>query len=109
MSATLTLYPPERPSRCVDLAEGPTVVIGRDPSADIVLPDACVSRRHARVSWREGTYTLEDLGSKNGTYLNRRPVTQPVALHDGDRIQVGSVEMTYRIAALLPSTITRHI
>jgi len=90
------------------LAEGANLV-GRDRDCAVRIDSPTLSRRHARIIVDGVAATLEDLGSKNGTYLNSRPVTQTVALNDGDRIQVGSVEMTYRIAALQPSTITRHI
>jgi DNA-binding winged helix-turn-helix (wHTH) protein len=84
-------------------------LVGRGRDCSVRIDSPTLSRRHARIVLDGAAATLEDLGSKNGTYLNRRPVTQPVALKDGDRIQVGSVEMTYRTAALLASTITRHI
>ena len=90
------------------LSDGANVV-GRDRDCSVRIDSPTLSRRHARIIVDGIDATLEDLGSKNGTYLNRRPVTQAVALNDGDRIQVGSVEMTYRIAGLEPSTITRHI
>ena len=90
------------------LAEGSNLV-GRDRACTVCIDSLTLSRRHACIVIDGGGATLEDLGSKNGTYLNRHPVTQPVMLNDGDRIQVGSVEMTYRTEATLPSTITRHI
>ncbi len=55
-----------------------------------------------------GEATVEDLGSKNGTHVNGLTVTQPVALKDGDQIEVGSVTMTYRMVDSSPSTITRR-
>src|SRR5919109_731741 len=71
-------------------------LVGRGRDCSVRIDSPTLSRRHARIVLDGAAATLEDLGSKNGTYLNRRPVTQPVALNDGDRIQVGSVEMTYR-------------
>ncbi len=66
----------------------PEVLIGRSPECDIILPDRQVSRRHARV-FREGEdYYVEDLGSKNGTWVNGQPVHGPVRLKDGDEIQI---------------------
>jgi DNA-binding winged helix-turn-helix (wHTH) protein len=90
------------------LAQGSNLV-GRDRGCSIWIDSPTLSRRHACIVVDGVAATLEDLGSKNGTYLNRHPVTQPLVLHDGDRIQVGSVEMTYHPEATLPSTITRHI
>lgn len=90
------------------LADGSNFV-GRDRGCSVCIDSPTLSRRHACIVIDGVGATLEDLGSKNGTYLNRRPVTRPVVLNDGDRIRVGSVEMTYRTEAMLPSTITRHI
>jgi len=90
------------------LAEGANLV-GRDPDCSVRIDSPTLSRRHARVVIDGVGATLEDLGSKNGTYLNSHPVTRPEVLSDGDRIRVGSVEVTYRAEAMLPSTITRLI
>lgn len=89
------------------LSEGANLV-GRDRDCSVRIDSPTLSRHHARIIVDGTAATLEDLGSKNGTLLNRHSVTQAVALNDGDRIQVGSVEMTYRTAGLQPSTITRH-
>ncbi|MGC8782204.1 MAG: FHA domain-containing protein [Anaerolineae bacterium] len=72
-----------------------TLTIGRNPDCDIVLDDRQVSRVHARVTWCEDHYELEDLGSKNGTHLNGREVTEPIPLHDGDEIQIA---LRYKLA-----------
>jgi DNA-binding response OmpR family regulator len=62
--------------------------IGRWDDNDVTIPDRWISRHHAEIQ-RQGTrYILIDLDSKNGTYLNGQRVTQPVALEDGDEIQV---------------------
>lgn len=66
--------------------------IGRDPECEIVIPDRQVSRVHARLSLCEKGTCLEDLGSKNGTFLNGLPVSQPVIIHDGDMIQIAVVQ-----------------
>ncbi len=71
------------------------VLIGRSPECDILLPDRQVSRRHARV-YRVGEhYFVEDLGSKNGTWVNGEPVTSPRRLNDGDEIQIA---LRYKLA-----------
>jgi pSer/pThr/pTyr-binding forkhead associated (FHA) protein len=90
------------------LVEGSNIV-GRESGCSICIDSPTLSRRHACVVIDGDGATLEDLGSKNGTYLNRRRVTRPVDLNDGDRVQVGSAEMVYRTGAMLPSTLTRHI
>ena len=64
------------------------LLIGRGPDCDIVLPDRVVSRRHACIDRRDGGYFIVDDGSKNGTFVNGQPVTEPRRLIDGDEIQV---------------------
>jgi len=65
-----------------------SLTIGRSEDCDIILPDRHVSRHHARIFWDNGHYVVEDLGSKNGTYVNGRELTAPQALEDGDEIQI---------------------
>ena len=65
------------------------LVIGRDERADLVIPSQSVSRRHARIFWRNDQYYVEDLGSSNGTFVNGQPAHQPIALNDGDEIGLG--------------------
>lgn len=67
------------------------ILIGREPSCDIIIPDRQVSRLHARLHRVEGGFELEDLGSKNGTHVNGLPVTGRIRLQDGDLIQVALV------------------
>jgi DNA-binding winged helix-turn-helix (wHTH) protein len=81
-------------------------VIGRGEDCDIVLPDRQVSRHHFRVVRDDDGYNVEDLGSKNGTYVNGAPVRGSVQLQDGDEIQVAlSVRLLFVGAeATLPLT-----
>lgn len=75
------------------MALGPNALtIGRDPENALVLDDRRVSRRHAEIRLRLGRYTLYDLQSTNGTFVNGRRVAE-VALSDGDRVQIGGTEM----------------
>ena len=90
MPIKLTLYPPERPSRQVLVQPGETAIVGRDPCADIVVPDPRVSRRHARLTWLDGRCVLEDLGSKNGTFVNGERWSS-TELHDHDWVSFGGV------------------
>jgi two-component system cell cycle response regulator len=70
-----------------------TFEIGRDEACHLTLRDSSVSRRHARLTAKdERTYVVEDLGSRNGTFVNGQPVTKGV-LTVGDRLEVGSVPM----------------
>lgn len=64
------------------------MMIGRGNDADIVLPERQVSRYHTKILYRDGRYLLEDLDSKNGTFLNGQPVKGTVLLQDGDEIQI---------------------
>jgi len=90
------------------LSEGSNVV-GRDRDCDVRIDSVTLSRHHARIVVMNGEATIEDLGSKNGTHVNRERVKQPVSLKDSDQIQVGSVTITYRILEPLPSTVTRGV
>ena len=80
-------------------------MLGREGAA-VVLDSPTVSRRHARVVVDGSEATLEDLGSKNGTYLNNESVTSPQPLKDGDRIRVGSFLLTFRVGPPNTSTLT---
>jgi DNA-binding winged helix-turn-helix (wHTH) protein len=64
------------------------MVIGRGSDADIVLPERQVSRHHSKIHYRDGRYLLEDLTSKNGTFLNGQQVSGTAPLQDGDEIQI---------------------
>jgi DNA-binding winged helix-turn-helix (wHTH) protein len=65
-----------------------TVVLGRDSTCDIVIPDRKVSRYHARITPTQEGVILEDLDSKNGTHCNGTPLTAPLVLQDGDMVQI---------------------
>jgi pSer/pThr/pTyr-binding forkhead associated (FHA) protein len=64
------------------------MIIGREGNCDIVLASRQVSRNHARIRRSGRQYILEDLGSKNGTFVNGQGLTEPYILQDGDEIQV---------------------
>jgi hypothetical protein len=64
------------------------IYIGRSPECDYVIDDRQVSRKHAIIKKTEKGYTIEDLDSKNGTFLNGIAVDSPMVLQDGDIIQV---------------------
>ncbi len=80
--------------RMVPLASD-TVTIGRLADCDVVLKDKGASRKHARLKRRDGTWTLTDLGSTNGTRLNGQTV-QSRELSDGDTITIGSTVIEFR-------------
>jgi len=64
------------------------VIIGRGEDCDVVLMERQVSRHHAQIRRLDNRYVLEDLGSRNGTCVNGREVTEPHVLQDGDEIQI---------------------
>lgn len=74
--------------------EGDRLVIGRSPDAAIFLDDVTVSRDHAVLVRRSGEWYLDDSGSLNGTYVNRRRI-ESHKLVDGDELQVGKYKLTY--------------
>ena len=75
-----------------------TVLVGRDPDADVFLDNTGVSREHARIVQTDGTWTLEDLGSANGTFCNEVQVSNS-RLNDNDVIRVGKFTLWVTIAA----------
>src|SRR5688572_3295578 len=75
MPAKLTLHPPHRPARFVVIKDGESLVIGRDPRSGLVIEDGRISKQHARLAWSEGGWTLQDMGSKNGTSADGVPVS----------------------------------
>ena len=83
--------PAAQRGRAYELADELTV--GRAAGCQITLEDTYASQLHARVFQKDGLLFVEDLGSTNGTYLNRKKVTAPVALRKGDRLQVGKTVM----------------
>jgi DNA-binding winged helix-turn-helix (wHTH) protein len=77
------------------LADGEHV-IGRDADVAIPLPSPTVSRRHAKIVVAGAIATLEDVGSKNGTYVRGQAVTSSLQLTDGDQIRIGAFQLTFR-------------
>ena len=73
--------------------EGETT-IGRSPDCGIFLDDVTVSRKHAVVSERDGAFLVEDQGSLNGTFVNRKRV-ESADLDDGDELQIGKYRLTF--------------
>ncbi len=84
--------------REVALPEGSTV-LGRDASADVLVADGSVSRQHARIDIRGDTATIEDLGSKNGTWRGGERVTSRVTLGNADEIRLGKVALIFVTAS----------
>jgi DNA-binding winged helix-turn-helix (wHTH) protein len=89
--------------REIALREGENV-LGRVDEGIIWFESPTVSRRHARILVSGAAATLEDLGSKNGTFLGGRRLDSPSPVSDGDEIRLGRVRMTFRV---LPPVSTR--
>jgi DNA-binding winged helix-turn-helix (wHTH) protein len=89
----------------VSLPEGETI-LGRDHLAGICIHSEKVSRRHARITIDDDKVTLEDLGSKNGTFVGGERIQSPVSLKDGDEFRIGSATMLLRAVTDAQSTQT---
>lgn len=76
------------------LLDQATTSAGRHPDSDIFLDDVTVSRRHAEFRSEGGTFTVVDVGSLNGTYVNREPVDS-AALSNGDEVQIGKFRLVF--------------
>ncbi len=74
--------------------EGDRMTVGRRPDSDIFLDDVTVSRDHALIVRRGSDFYLDDCGSLNGTYVNRRRI-ESHRLSDGDELQVGKYKLTF--------------
>jgi DNA-binding winged helix-turn-helix (wHTH) protein len=79
----------------IGLATGENIV-GRDRGATVRIDESSISRRHARIVIDGKRARIEDLGSKNGTFVDGKNVVKPHVLSDGDRIQVGTVVVEFR-------------
>jgi pSer/pThr/pTyr-binding forkhead associated (FHA) protein len=73
---------------------GERMTIGRSPDAEVFLDDVTVSRNHALLVLRRDGLYIDDLGSLNGTYVNRRRI-ESHRLQNGDELQVGKYKLTY--------------
>ena len=80
--------PPELRGRTFELGE--EITIGRAAGCQVTIDDTYASQLHARVFQRDGQIYVEDLGSTNGTYLNRSKVTGPMVVQRGDQLQIGN-------------------
>ncbi|HEY2941064.1 MAG TPA: FHA domain-containing protein [Vicinamibacteria bacterium] len=87
------------------LAEGDNL-LGRGEDCLLALPSGKVSRRHARIRVGRGDAVLEDLGSKNGTYVGAERIAGPTPLADGDEVRLGSVLLVFHARPALGSTET---
>ena len=83
-----------RPGQVLEL-RGERMVLGRHPSCEIVLDNAAVSRQHAQILNRRGTFFLEDLRSRNRTYLNGTPIDARTPLNDADEVTICDIVLQF--------------
>ena len=93
--------------RQIPVSEG-TIIIGRGSEAAIRIDAGGVSRHHARIVVVDGQASIEDLGSKNGTFVAGARIDGTRALVDGDQVRVGPVLITFRIAPATVATETMN-
>ncbi len=91
--------------RELPLREGVNV-LGRDATADVLIDDSTVSRKHAAIEMRPGGATVEDLASKNGTFLDGVKLSVPAPLHEGQTIVLGDASVVFRRTPTRGSTVT---
>lgn len=77
------------PSTAANLQERKSIVIGRGLDCDVVIKDVKASRRHCQLTRTESSFVLEDLGSKNGTYVDGESIKAPVQLKTNQTFKVG--------------------
>jgi len=92
--AKLIVNPTSSARREIPLARA-LLSIGRDPSNDVVLPDAMVSRRHAVIEYRGSEYVIRDCNSSNGSLVNGDRVSEK-SLRDGDLVAIGTARLLFR-------------
>ncbi len=101
MSGLIVLAPPMQGVR-FSLNPQHDALIGREGFCHIVLPKRSISRKHARVFFDGEHYNIEDLGSSHGTFVNGKRIDRPIALKDGDRINIFDVPIAFCAAELPP-------
>jgi len=86
------------------LLDSDLITVGRHPDSDIFLDDISVSRRHATFERSDAGYAIADLGSLNGSYINRDRIDSEVTLTGGDEVQIGKYRLIYFAGAPKGST-----
>jgi len=87
---------------------GPEIMIGRDTHCDLSVLDEALSSHHARITFHHGQWWLEDLNSRNGTFLNREKLNTPAVIITGDQFKCGNTLFDIRVDAddALPANTT---
>lgn len=91
---SLSMRIQEQDSDLTNKYRGPEIMIGRDPICDCFLSSEKVSANHARLSFHHNQWWIEDLNSKNGSFLNKEPVLAPTVVVNGDELLCGDVLLT---------------
>jgi hypothetical protein len=77
------------------IPQGARTTIGRSPDCDIFLDDVTVSRKHAVLVEKDGDFLIEDQGSLNGTFVNRKRIEAEARLESGDEVQIGKYRLSF--------------
>lgn len=91
----IVLYPLEGQPRVIGLS-GHGLVLGRSDAVDVLVDDLYVSDEHAEILPDDGSWSVRDLGSTNGTFLNGAKVTRPTPLAAGDQLRLGKTNIEVR-------------
>lgn len=81
----------------------PEVSVGRQPGSDLHLEDSAISARHARLTYHHGQWWVEDLHSRNGTFLNDERISASLVLATGDELRFGGQAFQVEIESLAPA------
>lgn len=95
---TITCLDGDPPPAPRDFAT-PEIIIGRDPTCDLQLPNETVSSRHARLSFHHNQWWVEDLQSTNGTFINEERIYTPIVIISGDELRCGQENLQVSIHA----------
>jgi phosphoserine phosphatase RsbU/P len=102
--AILVSYDPKVVQKRITLKKEPCV-IGRHPDCEVQIDDGSVSRRHAQIIYSEGNFYVEDLQSRNGTFLNDQQVFQSTKLYDESEIRICDTSFLFKLSDQLPSAV----
>jgi phosphoserine phosphatase RsbU/P len=105
--AFLQIVKGSRPGQILEL-RGERMVLGRHPSCEIVLDNAAISRQHAQITIRHGSYFIEDLRSRNRTYVNGTPIDERTVLADSDHVKICDVVLQFFSAQQPPEPPTKE-
>ena len=79
------------------------ILVGRDPVCDLCLDDKTVSAEHARLAYHHNQWWVEDLRSRNGTYLNQEVISSPIVVTTGDELRFGQVVLVVQVGDKQPA------